>query len=83
LKYTDIRIIFSQAGGTMPFLIERLVNLAKTPQYATQPPKDFLAEAVSFTMRYRSGIERGGDVGAAEGCAGRHREFVSLQAGHL
>src|ERR1035441_50237 len=48
LKYPNIRMIFSHAGGTMPFLIERLVNLAKTPQYATQLPKGFLAEATKF-----------------------------------
>lgn len=47
-RYPDIRIIFSHAGGTMPFLIERLVNLAKTPQYATQLPKGYLAEATKF-----------------------------------
>lgn len=48
LKYPDIRMIFSHAGGTMPFLIERLVNLAKTPQYAAQLPKGYLAEATRF-----------------------------------
>ena len=48
VKYPDIRMIFSHAGGTMPFLNERLVNLAKTAQYATQLPKGFLAEAARF-----------------------------------
>jgi predicted TIM-barrel fold metal-dependent hydrolase len=48
LKYPDIRFIFSHAGGTMPFLIERLVNLAKTPQYAQMLPKGYLAEAAKF-----------------------------------
>src|SRR3984957_11243913 len=48
LRYPDIRFIFSHAGGTMPFLIERLVNLAKTPQYATRLPRGFLAEATKF-----------------------------------
>lgn len=47
-KYPGIRIIFSHAGGTMPFVIERLVNLAKTPQYAAQFPKGYVAEAVKF-----------------------------------
>src|SRR5271154_5647319 len=42
-KYPDIRIIFSHAGGSMPFLIERLVNLAKTPQYADQLPGGYVA----------------------------------------
>jgi predicted TIM-barrel fold metal-dependent hydrolase len=47
-RYPDIRIIFSHAGGTMPFLIERLVNLAKTAQYATQLPRGYMAEATKF-----------------------------------
>jgi predicted TIM-barrel fold metal-dependent hydrolase len=48
LRYPNIRLIFSHAGGTMPFLIERLTNLAATPQYAKQLPKGFLAEASRF-----------------------------------
>lgn len=48
IKYPDIRFIFSHAGGTMPFLVERLVNLAKTPQYASQLPKGYVAEAAKF-----------------------------------
>jgi predicted TIM-barrel fold metal-dependent hydrolase len=48
VKYPDIRIIFSHAGGSMPFLIERLVNLAKTRQYAAQLPKGYVAEAAKF-----------------------------------
>ncbi len=47
-KYPDIRFIFSHAGGTMPFLVERMVNLAKTPQYAAQLPNGYLAEATRF-----------------------------------
>lgn len=47
-RFPDIRFIFSHAGGTMPFLVERLVNLAKTPQYAKQLPKGYLAEATRF-----------------------------------
>ena len=48
LKYPDIRIIFSHAGGTMPFLVERFVNLAKTPQFAKKLPEGFLAVANKF-----------------------------------
>lgn len=48
MRYPDIRFIFSHAGGTMPFLMERFVNLAKTPQYAAQLPRGFLAEATRF-----------------------------------
>jgi predicted TIM-barrel fold metal-dependent hydrolase len=47
-KYPDIRFIFSHAGGTMPFVIERLVNLAKTPQYAAQFPNGYAAEAAKL-----------------------------------
>ncbi len=48
VRYPDIRIVFSHAGGTMPFLSERLINLAKTEQYAAALPKGFLAEAAKF-----------------------------------
>jgi len=41
-------MIFSHAGGTMPFLKRATGDLAKTPQYATQLPKGFLAEAARF-----------------------------------
>lgn len=47
-KYPDIRVIFSHAGGTMPFVIERLVNLAKTAQYERQLPNGYIAEAAKF-----------------------------------
>jgi len=47
-RYPDIRMIFSHAGGTMPFLIERFVNLAKGPQYAKQLPQGFLGLATKF-----------------------------------
>ena len=47
-KYPDVRIIFSHAGGTMPFVIERLVNLAKTEQYQKALPKGYVAEAAKL-----------------------------------
>jgi predicted TIM-barrel fold metal-dependent hydrolase len=47
-KYPDMRVIFSHAGGSMPFMNERMVNLAKTPQYAKQLPDGFLKEAGKF-----------------------------------
>jgi 6-methylsalicylate decarboxylase len=47
-KYPDMRVIFSHAGGSMPFMNERMVNLAKTPQYAKQLPGGFLPEAAKF-----------------------------------
>ncbi len=48
VRYPDIRMIFSHAGGTMPFLIERFVNLAKGAQYAKQLPQGFLGVATKF-----------------------------------
>lgn len=47
-RYPDIRLIFSHAGGTMPFLIERFDNLAKTPPYSTELQGGFRAEARKF-----------------------------------
>lgn len=47
-KYPDMRVIFSHGGGSMPFMSERMVNLAKTPQYAKQLPDGFLPEAAKF-----------------------------------
>ena len=44
----NVRMIFSHAGGTMPFLIERFVNLAKSPAFAPQLPQGFLAEATKL-----------------------------------
>jgi predicted TIM-barrel fold metal-dependent hydrolase len=46
-KYPDIRWIFSHAGGTMPFLLERFEFLART-QYKTQLPQGFRPEAAKF-----------------------------------
>jgi 6-methylsalicylate decarboxylase len=44
----NVRMIFSHAGGTMPFLIERFVNLAKSPAWAAKLPQGFLPEATKF-----------------------------------
>jgi 6-methylsalicylate decarboxylase len=46
-KYPDIRVIFSHAGGTMPYLMERFNFLTRT-QYAKQLPQGFAAEAGKF-----------------------------------
>jgi predicted TIM-barrel fold metal-dependent hydrolase len=47
-RYPDIQWIFSHAGGTMPFLIERFVNLAKMPQVAAKLPKGLMHELKRF-----------------------------------
>jgi predicted TIM-barrel fold metal-dependent hydrolase len=48
MRYPDIKWIFSHAGGTMPFLIERLVNLAKAPSSAAKLPNGLLHELKRF-----------------------------------
>jgi predicted TIM-barrel fold metal-dependent hydrolase len=47
-RYRDIRLIFSHAGGTMPFLIERFLNLAREARWATRLPDGVLAELQRF-----------------------------------
>ncbi len=44
----DLRIIWSHAGGTMPFLVERFVKLAQSPKFAAKFPQGFLPEARKF-----------------------------------
>ncbi len=48
-RYPDIRIIWSHAGGTMPFLIERFdVSDRNIPRFKTAAPDGFRAEARKF-----------------------------------
>jgi 6-methylsalicylate decarboxylase len=47
-RYPDMRIIWSHAGGTMPYLIERFTRMAESPEYAAQIPGGFMAEAHRF-----------------------------------
>jgi predicted TIM-barrel fold metal-dependent hydrolase len=47
-RYTDIRWIFSHAGGTMPFLIERLVSLSRIPSVAATLPHGLMHELQRF-----------------------------------
>jgi len=37
-RYPDMRIIFSHAGGTLPFLVERLVVQARAPELTSNLP---------------------------------------------
>ena len=46
-KYPDIRFIWSHAGGTMPFLIERFTNAARE-DFKQLLPDGFLPEARKF-----------------------------------
>lgn len=47
-RYPDVRIIFSHAGGTMPFLIGRFMNLAEVPHLAARLPHGLLHELKKF-----------------------------------
>ncbi len=46
--YPDLRVIWSHAGGTMPFLIERFMRTATFPEYSKLLPGGFLPEAQRF-----------------------------------
>jgi len=47
-RYRDIRFIFSHAGGTMPFLIERFIELAGDGRWASRMPDGLMAELQRF-----------------------------------
>ena len=47
-RYPHIQWIWSHAGGTMPFLIERFVNLAKIPSYKAALPHGLMHELKRF-----------------------------------
>jgi 6-methylsalicylate decarboxylase len=48
LRHRDMRMIWSHAGGTMPYLIERFVRMAAQAEYAGLLPGGFLPEARRF-----------------------------------
>jgi 6-methylsalicylate decarboxylase len=47
-RFPDLRMIWSHAGGTMPFLIERFVRMAQQRDYAALLPQGFMPEARRF-----------------------------------
>lgn len=47
-KFPNIKWIFSHAGGTMPFLLERFEGMAKQPNYASKFPNGFAEVARRF-----------------------------------
>src|SRR5260370_14083418 len=47
-RYPNVRMTFSHGGGTMPYLVERLEALAKSPKFASQFPQGFAAAAGKF-----------------------------------
>jgi len=47
-RYPNVRMIFSHGGGTMPFLIERFTNMARSRQFAAKFPDGFSGAANKF-----------------------------------
>jgi predicted TIM-barrel fold metal-dependent hydrolase len=47
-RYPDVRIVFSHAGGTMPFLIERFQFQARDPKFAAALPHGVEYELKKF-----------------------------------
>jgi 6-methylsalicylate decarboxylase len=47
-RFSDLRIIWSHAGGTMPYLIERFLRMAQQRDYAPLLPRGFMPEARRF-----------------------------------
>lgn len=58
-RYRNIRFIFSHAGGTMPFLIGRFVNLARQPRIAERLPDGLLPELRRFFYDTAQAANRG------------------------
>jgi len=48
-RYPDMRVIWSHAGGTMPFLVRRFIKrVHESPEYEPVLPEGFLPEARKF-----------------------------------
>ncbi|HUK61425.1 MAG TPA: amidohydrolase family protein [Stellaceae bacterium] len=47
-RYRAVRMIWSHAGGTMPFLAERFIRMAQQKEYAGLLPDGFVPEAQRF-----------------------------------
>ena len=85
-KFRDIRWIFSHAGGTMPFLIERFVrNPLLDPKAKATVPDGTLAELKRFYYDTAQILEQELDVGAVShhsSLADRLRHRLSLSDEH-
>lgn len=47
-RFPEAKLIWSHGGGTMPFLIDRFMKLARAPQYKDKFPGGFLPAAQKF-----------------------------------
>jgi predicted TIM-barrel fold metal-dependent hydrolase len=47
-RYPNVNMIFSHGGGTMPFLVERFIGMARSTQFAPKFPQGFGAVAGKF-----------------------------------
>ena len=66
-RFVNVRMIFSHGGGTMPFLVERFANMARSPQLAPKFPQGFAGAAAKYILRHRAGRESSGDPGPQQG----------------
>ena len=51
-RFPNIKWIFSHAGGTMPFLVERFEGMAKPPQNAAKFPNGFRRGGAALLLRH-------------------------------
>jgi predicted TIM-barrel fold metal-dependent hydrolase len=58
-KFPDIRAIFSHAGGTLPYLMTRFINQAKTPALAGKFPEGVEREFQRFYYDVAQAYTRG------------------------
>ena len=85
-KFRDIRWIFSHAGGTMPFLIERFVrHPLLDPKAKADGAGRNAGRTDALLLRHRANLEQGRDVGAVgdhPDLADRVRHRLSLSHRH-